>query len=231
MVQMLKHLGHNPDEVDSGEKAVNMAASRKYDLVLMDINMPGMNGVEALQHIRSNGYSMTSDIIAVTAMSMPEDKEMLAEAGFTDFLIKPIDLTKLDVFICSLAARRPVIDGSKGTNSPPDTLFDELCLLLGKRDAFELINGARSEAAATLGLWKTAITDSDPTILSGYLHRAAGSVGVIGAYQLADIFNQADHMLKDDNYNMLAELHHKACEVHSDTFKNFEARFAFKRPV
>lgn len=79
----------------SAREAINKAAAQDYDLILMDIQMPEMDGVSAMRSIRQNPRSADSRIIAVTAMASPESKDMLLADGFSDYLAKPIDATSL----------------------------------------------------------------------------------------------------------------------------------------
>jgi len=93
---MLAPLRHVVDVVTDGHEAVAAAQRTAYDIVLMDINMPNMDGVEATRLIRSSGGALASvPIIAVTANAMAGDREHYLAAGLTDYLSKPIDRRQL----------------------------------------------------------------------------------------------------------------------------------------
>jgi CheY-like chemotaxis protein len=79
------------DLAENGQVAVRMVAERDYDLVLMDMQMPVMDGIAATKAIRSNPHFRTLPIIAMTANAMDVDREMCREAGMNDHLSKPID--------------------------------------------------------------------------------------------------------------------------------------------
>jgi CheY-like chemotaxis protein len=79
------------DLAENGEIAVRMVAEHDYDLVLMDMQMPVMDGIAATKAIRSNPRFRTLPIIAMTANAMGLDREMCREAGMNDHLTKPID--------------------------------------------------------------------------------------------------------------------------------------------
>ena len=76
------------DTAENGREAVDKALNGKYDLILMDVQMPEMDGFEALKILREHGY--THPIIAVTAHAMKGDKERCLSAGFDDYLCKPL---------------------------------------------------------------------------------------------------------------------------------------------
>jgi signal transduction histidine kinase/ActR/RegA family two-component response regulator len=105
---MLERLGCEVDEAVDGQEAVDAAARSRYDIVLMDLEMPGMNGFEASHHIREiEGRSAGVPIIAVTAHVLSGIRERCAEAGMNGYLIKPIDRDKLVATIARfLPARR-----------------------------------------------------------------------------------------------------------------------------
>lgn len=88
---LLRRAGHTVDIVADGQEAVDALYARSYDLVLMDIHMPRMDGVTAMQRIRdSGGAGATIPIIAVTAKAMKGDRENYLAAGMDDYVSKPI---------------------------------------------------------------------------------------------------------------------------------------------
>jgi len=89
---ILKLLGLSADVVGSGDEAVKAVVTVPYDLVLMDVQMPGMDGLEATRIIRGPGGALNPrvTIIAVTAHAMQRDRETCLEAGMDDYIAKPI---------------------------------------------------------------------------------------------------------------------------------------------
>ena len=77
--------------VENGEEAVDMAKQQTFDLILMDMQMPVMNGFEATEKIRQMSEYKETPIIALTAFAMKGDREKCLEAGATDYIPKPID--------------------------------------------------------------------------------------------------------------------------------------------
>jgi CheY-like chemotaxis protein len=84
------------EAVENGQEAVNITSSRKYDIILMDCNMPIMDGWQATEAIRkSTGPNKLTPIIAVTANAMKGDREKCLAAGMDDYISKPVDRTRL----------------------------------------------------------------------------------------------------------------------------------------
>ena len=101
--EMLEQMGCKVFEAHDGAEGVEMAARSEYALILMDISMPGMDGVTATRTIRAaEGPNRTTQIVALTAHAMPEDLERFEAAGVEETLAKPISKAKL----ANLLARR-----------------------------------------------------------------------------------------------------------------------------
>ena len=79
--------------VDNGKEAVEKARQGSFDLILMDIQMPGLNGLEATKQLREEG--ITTPIAALTAYTMPEDRAKCMAADCDDYISKPIDQNEL----------------------------------------------------------------------------------------------------------------------------------------
>ncbi|WP_235046326.1 response regulator [Bdellovibrio bacteriovorus] len=87
--KILSNAGLDVTEAESGEEALNQAFKSRYDLVLMDIQMPGLDGFSTLSGLRKQGFQ--GPIIALTAHAMREDRDRAFAAGFADHLTKPIN--------------------------------------------------------------------------------------------------------------------------------------------
>ncbi len=86
--KILVKLGHNPQVVSNGLECLDALQAETFDVVLMDVQMPEMDGITATRRIRELGISVP--IIALTANAMPEDRKHCMDAGMTDYLCKPI---------------------------------------------------------------------------------------------------------------------------------------------
>ena len=98
VVNLLKKTGIGIDTADSGEDAVRRSRSRRYDLILMDQRMPGMDGTQAMRRIReqTDGLNRETPFICLTADAVSGARERYLAEGFTDYLTKPIDSRALE---------------------------------------------------------------------------------------------------------------------------------------
>lgn len=92
---ILQAKGHRTVEARSGEDGVRAALQAKPDLILMDIRLPGMDGVQALAALRADAATKSIPVIAVTASVMPQDRSRVTAAGFDGCVAKPISIQTL----------------------------------------------------------------------------------------------------------------------------------------
>lgn len=105
MKELLGLHGVDPDFAFNGQEAVDMALSKTYDLILMDINMPVMDGVEATKRIRER-QTYPIPIVALTANALEGDKEKLIGAGMDHYIPKPVDPRELQGLLERYASER-----------------------------------------------------------------------------------------------------------------------------
>lgn len=107
IIRMLQKMGFTTDLVEDGQQAVDAASETQYDLILMDVDMPGTNGIEATHQIRTQKTACSTPIIALTAHALQEYKESCLDAGMSDFLSKPVHPHTLSEMICKWASQPP----------------------------------------------------------------------------------------------------------------------------
>jgi CheY-like chemotaxis protein len=96
--RVLTHLGYQADVVNNGEEAIRAIADKSYDLILMDIQMPEMDGLEATKYIRkqeSERQLPPVAIVAMTANATDDDQHLCRDAGMSGYISKPIQIEKL----------------------------------------------------------------------------------------------------------------------------------------
>ncbi|RLC59203.1 MAG: hypothetical protein DRI30_01135 [Chloroflexi bacterium] len=104
----LQAAGYETDEVDSGELALQKVAEGTPDLVLMDIRLPGIDGLETTRRLKADPKTAAIPVVAVTAHVMPEDEAMIRAAGCDAYMPKPLRFSALlGVVRDLLAGRQP----------------------------------------------------------------------------------------------------------------------------
>ncbi|MFO7535637.1 MAG: response regulator [Kiritimatiellia bacterium] len=106
---MLESVGHKVLWAESGELGLPMAEQEKPDLILMDIGLPGMDGLEATRRLKQNPLTSAIPVIAVTAHSLGSDRDQALRAGCSDFMAKPV---RMKNFLDCIQAYMPADPGS-----------------------------------------------------------------------------------------------------------------------
>ena len=104
---VLQFHGYRIAEAETAEEGLRLAMEAPPALVLMDIQLPGMNGIEALRRLRADPRTRNIPVIAVTASAMDQDRQKIMSAGFDGYQSKPINVKEF------VAAVRQTLDGPK----------------------------------------------------------------------------------------------------------------------
>lgn len=96
---LLEDAGHEIEQAENGIDAVELAQKGNFDLVLMDIQMPGMDGIQATKKLKAEGFSIP--IVALTAKAMRGDREEILAAGCDGYISKPFEV---DAFVAEVEA-------------------------------------------------------------------------------------------------------------------------------
>ena len=209
--EMLERDGHLVTEAINGKVAVEIAATEVFDVILMDINMPVMGGVEACQLIRKSGKNTGSRIVALTAHVFSRDDEQYEQAGLDAVLSKPLERGDL---------RRILAGRSRGTkmDAKGDPLFDrphlqQVLKALGPQKAQKLRKGFADEVEALLKRLELAepMTLIPDQALSTEVHSIAGSCAMVGAQRLRlrlNMFESELLQLQNSGISHVANLDH-----------------------
>jgi two-component system sensor histidine kinase/response regulator len=197
-LELLRLAHFNVELAENGQVALDRLKSSDYDLVLMDMQMPVMDGLEATRALRQNSRLAALPVLAMTANASEEDRRKCVASGMNDFLAKPIEPEQLwQALLKWIPARhpRPAITEAPPA-VPPAPTFDlgipaldsaqAVRRLLGKADIY--LNALRhfckkQQAAADI---RTALANDDRPTARRIAHTLKGAAGTIGAGQLAE---------------------------------------------
>ena len=193
--EMLLQDRHEVVEARDGDEGIALAAARRFDLILMDISMPRVDGLQAAQTILSgSGASRQSPIVAMTAHAMAEETLRFRAGGMVEVLVKPITREALKA-VLRRAAIGPGLAIEPGWTAPllNRKVLDALAKDLGQSKASKLVQKFRSEAAVTVGQITAAlgVAPPDPTMIRD-LHRLEGSAGMFGANGLQMVLSDVE---------------------------------------
>lgn len=192
-----------------GPEAIECCRKEDFDVVLMDLHMPRMDGLTAAHSIRDLGNrSARAQMIALTADARPEERTRLLEAGFDEYLNKPIDLPTLVAAIRALLDPRASGHVERGETIAPTRLVDE-------ERALAAANGDRALAERLQGMLVRELEDQlpelDRMIAAGereraaeLLHQWAGAGGYAGAQRMMHACHMLRRLLLDDLDSALA---------------------------
>ncbi len=172
--RMLEMMGHQVVAASGGGEAINFASENEFDLILMDISMPDIDGIEAIQRIRMRGLAPGIDIVALTAHAAADDHRRILEAGFAEILTKPVDKPKLQEVISRRAKVSNSQDEGEGDSSDLAQFFE----LLGNEKAQEFLMRFLDEIADFAGEIGGGVEIGSD--LRAEAHRLAGSAAVLG---------------------------------------------------
>ena len=195
-VALLTAHGHEVTIANNGREAVAAAAHEKFDAVLMDVQMPEMDGLEATAAIRGRErlHGGHVPIIAMTAHALKGDRELCLQAGMDEYVPKPIRSEQLfDTLeaLCAAADPRPAEDAAHvdsrevaGQNLPQDAIIDwasALHSVEGNHEALQaMVDAALDEIPRLAAEIRKAVDASDPTALRRAAHTLKASVGYFG---------------------------------------------------
>jgi CheY-like chemotaxis protein len=109
---VLQFHGYRTMEAETGEDGVRLARESPPALILMDIQLPGISGIEALRALRADSETQGIAVMAVTASAMTQDRQAILAAGFDGYLSKPISLKEFVAAVRALLDRGPAREGA-----------------------------------------------------------------------------------------------------------------------
>lgn len=181
--EMLQGDGHDVKEAHDGQQGVDMAAIEKFDLILMDISMPVLDGRSATRQIRQgNGASVKTRIVALTANAMASERDDFLADGMDDVMTKPLSKSDLRCVM------------GQETAMPPEEV-SSLIELTHARELYEVVGAesytkllARYDAEVDEFVsWLQGDRHLDRVDIAAQAHKIAGNAAIFGATELRDV--------------------------------------------
>ena len=200
--RILQQLNYKPDVSANGREALEALDKKKYDMILMDVMMPELDGLEATREIRnrqknrvSKNYESRIIIIAMTAQAMQGDREKCLAAGMDDYLAKPIRPSDVRGMIAkwntqqdSPDMKTPAVETPLTPELPVD--MDRLTDLAGgdKKMLHDLVDLFYRQTTKQLAQLEAAVRENKPDEVRHWAHSSKGASATMGMAPLAAIF-------------------------------------------
>jgi PAS domain S-box-containing protein len=195
---MLEKLGYGGEVASNGLEALAALERRRYDVVLMDVQMPELDGLEATRRIHERWGSERPHIIAVTAGAMSEEREQCLAAGMDDYLSKPIRIEELSAALASLG---PATAGSNRRATPPEpspgpaldpAVLSRLRATLGDGTTAEIVETFLTEGPQLLSVLRRAVDEKDAEALRRAAHTLKSNAATFGGSALAALCQELE---------------------------------------
>jgi len=206
VLRQLKKLGYYADAVSNGHEVLQALRQVPYDIILMDCQMPEMDGYEVSRAIRQEQSGSRPYIIALTANAMHGDRERCLQAGMNDYLTKPLQLADLESSLQRALLRVQPVRRSRPSGAPSETL--DLGILAGLRELSspqnpdplkELVDLFLKDARLRLQKLALAMAAKDLNALATTAHTLKGSANNLGARRLASLLSNLEIQAKAGN--------------------------------
>jgi PAS domain S-box-containing protein len=218
-VRMLEMLGHHVQVVVNGLQAVEACREGEYGLVLMDNQMPEMDGLSAAREIRTLELARGNarvPIIALTANAMQGDRDKCMAAGMDDYLSKPFKVAHLKAVLDQWFPRSPSGLAARGVPPAHDesaidaSIFDELRAgeVAGAANDFvtTIIDQYLTDSSSLIARLNEAVVRRDAPALRLATHSLRGSSGTVGATRMAGICEELERLARNTTFDGAAPL-------------------------
>jgi signal transduction histidine kinase/CheY-like chemotaxis protein/HPt (histidine-containing phosphotransfer) domain-containing protein len=205
---LIERGGHEVRVANNGQEALDILASQTFDLVLMDMMMPVMDGLEATQRLRASEQGTHIPVVAMTANAMQNDRDRCTAAGMDDFISKPIEFAELRRVLqrfapqaASLESERSPASGSTPVVPSADELADidfDYCAAIAAADqeVVDIVATVFMEQwPLDLACMRKASGTEDVSPLLHVAHSLKGTLGLFGAKPAAQLARQLEALV------------------------------------
>ncbi len=205
---VLKKVGMVVDVANHGKEAIALLAHHNYDFIIMDLQMPVMNGYETTEHIRKN-LGLTVPIIALTATVLKGEHDKCIAMGMNDYLSKPFDFDDLYKRLSHLLGVQVVMDNSAIIKEENQVQLYDLCLLKELDDdeyLIDIISMFLDTTPQQISEMQTYMQASEWDKVALLAHKLKGSTGMFQANQLLKMLARIEALVKEGDFSTVADL-------------------------
>ncbi len=201
---MLRRFGHVSDVATGGSEAVEMAVTGGYDVILMDVQMPDVDGMEATRRIRARLGAASPRIIAATANVVPGDRERCLAAGMDDYLSKPIQHEALRAAIGQTGGGGAAHPAARSEAAPASAAAIDW-RRIKSLEPFDtdgsMVAGAiasfLADAPGRIGAMRAAQSAADAAGMAAAAHALKGAAANIGAARLQELTQRIESLARE----------------------------------
>ena len=207
---LLRRLGIEADVASDGRQGVSAASAKSYDIIILDLQMPVMDGLEACRRIRELARAKRPHIVAITANAFREDRDAASAAGMDDYLAKPITLERLRAMVAKLTQHIHDLPAYPVRHSSEESLTDDVTaepalidtrqletfIDIGAVGYHDILEDLTRNVPLHFDSMRTLIEDGDITALKRRAHMLKGSLACFGCvamtHRLTRLNDQAE---------------------------------------
>ncbi|MDN5199984.1 PAS domain S-box protein [Fulvivirgaceae bacterium BMA10] len=218
--QILRKSGCNVDTAHSGREALKLVQKKEYDIIFMDIQMPGMDGITVTKRIKRLKLDSLPPIIAMTAYSMQEDREKFLKAGLDDYISKPLKANALISKVQDWVLNKDESSGLLGSNFREgqetiqesiidmiidEEIIDQLSKYGGEETLIKIYEDFEQETAEEVENLDEHLKNKHYKDILSILHTIKGNAGTLGIGKVAKCAELIESRLKNQNYGTLEQ--------------------------
>lgn len=192
--EMLKKLGANVTTAENAQEAYEKVSKQDFQVILMDVQMPKINGIEAMQAIRKMPLRQMPRIVALTAYAMQEDEKKLLGQGFDEYIAKPI---KIDTLYQKLTGGKATRLGEQSTENLFDTsVWDSLAHIAGTDFVKDSLEECLQESQQLIEALQESYEQKDFRQVKEYLHTLKGTTATLGFVGLSEACKRCEQIIQ-----------------------------------